>query len=113
MHRYRPYSSSAASSKATPTTQCQKCLERGHYTYECKQTSNERPYISRPSRTQQLLNPKLRQSLNQDAPPTAFPLVAEPKGVADGILKKKEEERERERQKDGGDTREGRKRRRG
>ncbi|KAI5813913.1 zinc knuckle-domain-containing protein [Pyronema omphalodes] len=113
MHRYRPYSSSASSSKATPTTQCQKCLERGHYTYECKQTSNDRPYISRPSRTQQLLNPKLRPSLNQDAPPPAFPLVAEPKGVADGILKKKEEEREKERQKNGGSTGEGRKRRRG
>lgn len=36
---------------------CQKCFEIGHWTYECK---NERVYISRPSRTQQLKNPKLR-----------------------------------------------------
>lgn len=37
---------------------CQKCFQPGHWTYECK---NERVYISRPSRTQQLKNPKLRQ----------------------------------------------------
>eukprot|EP00249_Psilotum_nudum_P010172 c22380_g1_i2 orf=397-1239(-) len=37
--------------------QCQKCFQLGHWTYECK---NERVYISRPSRTQQLKNPKLR-----------------------------------------------------
>ncbi|CAI9761634.1 unnamed protein product [Fraxinus pennsylvanica] len=38
-------------------SQCQKCFQTGHWTYECK---NERVYISRPSRTQQLKNPKLR-----------------------------------------------------
>ncbi|XP_040986619.1 zinc finger CCHC domain-containing protein 10-like [Juglans microcarpa x Juglans regia] len=38
-------------------SQCQKCFQSGHWTYECK---NERVYISRPSRTQQLKNPKLR-----------------------------------------------------
>ncbi|BBN10822.1 hypothetical protein MPTK1_5g06710 [Marchantia polymorpha subsp. ruderalis] len=37
--------------------QCQKCLEIGHWTFDCK---NERVYVSRPSRTQQLKNPKLR-----------------------------------------------------
>ncbi|CAJ1940879.1 unnamed protein product [Sphenostylis stenocarpa] len=36
---------------------CQKCFQSGHWTYECK---NERVYNSRPSRTQQLKNPKLR-----------------------------------------------------
>lgn len=39
------------------TSQCQKCYQAGHWTYECK---NERVYIARPSRTQQLKNPKLR-----------------------------------------------------
>ncbi|KAK9949404.1 hypothetical protein M0R45_004928 [Rubus argutus] len=38
-------------------SQCQKCFQPGHWTYECK---NERVYISRPSRTQQLKNPKLK-----------------------------------------------------
>ncbi|XP_042502679.1 zinc finger CCHC domain-containing protein 10-like [Macadamia integrifolia] len=39
------------------SSQCQKCFQAGHWTYECK---NERVYISRPSRTQQLKNPKLK-----------------------------------------------------
>ncbi|KAH9318826.1 hypothetical protein KI387_020595, partial [Taxus chinensis] len=40
---------------------CQKCFQPGHWTYECK---NERVYISRPSRTQQLKNPKLKMKLS-------------------------------------------------
>ncbi|XP_043694778.1 zinc finger CCHC domain-containing protein 10 [Telopea speciosissima] len=42
------------------SSQCQKCFQTGHWTYECK---NERVYISRPSRTQQLKNPKLKMKL--------------------------------------------------
>jgi hypothetical protein len=42
-------------------SQCQKCLQTGHWTYECK---NERVYISRPSRSQQLKNPKLKAKLS-------------------------------------------------
>lgn len=42
-------------------SQCQKCYQTGHWTYECK---NERVYISRPSRTQQLKNPKLRMKVS-------------------------------------------------
>lgn len=44
-------------SSTSTATHCQKCFQPGHWTYECK---NERVYISRPSRTQQLKNPKLR-----------------------------------------------------
>ncbi|KAJ4973772.1 hypothetical protein NE237_006946 [Protea cynaroides] len=43
------------------SSQCQKCFQSGHWTYECK---NERVYISRPSRTQQLKNPKLKMKLS-------------------------------------------------
>ncbi|KAK9130392.1 hypothetical protein Sjap_010879 [Stephania japonica] len=43
------------------SAQCQKCFQAGHWTYECK---NERVYISRPSRTQQLKNPKLKMKLS-------------------------------------------------
>ena len=49
---------------------CQKCLQTGHYTYECKE--KERAYVSRPSRTQQLKNPKLAQKyadFTGDEPP--------------------------------------------
>jgi hypothetical protein len=40
--------------------QCQKCFQMGHWTYECK---NERIYISRPTQTQQLINPNLKPKL--------------------------------------------------
>lgn len=76
MSKYAPHSSRLSQPKASPSTVCQKCLERGkcgqfakvitfglrigHYTYECK---NTRPYVSRPSRTQQLENPKLQEKL--------------------------------------------------
>ncbi|CAG8535079.1 651_t:CDS:2 [Funneliformis caledonium] len=41
-------------SKPSPNTKCQKCLETGHWTYECK---NKRAYSARPTRTQQLTKP--------------------------------------------------------
>ncbi|KAF8748254.1 hypothetical protein HU200_012999 [Digitaria exilis] len=52
----KPKASEASSGGAY--TQCQKCFQHGHWTYECK---NERVYMSRPSRTQQLKNPKLKK----------------------------------------------------
>ncbi|EDN94943.1 hypothetical protein SS1G_10818 [Sclerotinia sclerotiorum 1980 UF-70] len=36
--------------------------------YECKANAQERPYVSRPSRTQQLSNPKLVPKLTSDVP---------------------------------------------
>ncbi|KAI8933968.1 hypothetical protein NX059_008743 [Plenodomus lindquistii] len=78
----------AGRSKATPDTQCQKCLQRGHYSYECKAPAQERPYKPRPSRTQQLLNPKLQPKLTQQVPAELLGR----KGVANEILRKKEEE---------------------
>ncbi|TGZ80344.1 hypothetical protein EX30DRAFT_359148 [Ascodesmis nigricans] len=93
MHRYR---SSASSSRATPTTRCQKCLKLGHYTFECKVSAQEQPYISRPSRTQQLFNPKLQPKLGEAAPPNETNLLQK-KGVADSILKQKEDDRNRDR----------------
>lgn len=80
-------------SKASADTLCQKCLKRGHYSYECKATAQERPYQSRPSRTQQLLNPKLKPKLTTEVPED----LLRKKGVADEILKKKELERKRSR----------------
>lgn len=38
---------------------CQRCLQPGHWTYQCK---NEAVYKSRPTRTQQLKNPKVWRS---------------------------------------------------
>ena len=46
--------------------QCQKCLQFGHWTYECK---NQRAYVFRPSKTMQLKHPSLAPSPNLDKPP--------------------------------------------
>jgi hypothetical protein len=73
-------------SRSTPANVlCQKCLKRDksknprcsstmvltflarHYSYECKVPAQERPYTSRPSRSQQLRNPKLIPKLTNDA----------------------------------------------
>ncbi|KAH7345952.1 zinc knuckle-domain-containing protein [Pyrenochaeta sp. MPI-SDFR-AT-0127] len=83
----------AGRSKASNDTLCQKCLKRGHYSYECKASAQERPYTSRPSRTQQLLNPKLKPKLTTDVPND----LLRKNGVANEILKKKEEDRKRSR----------------
>eukprot|EP01018_Ginkgo_biloba_P006273 Gb_37033 [translate_table: standard] len=50
-----------SASSGTAAQQCQKCFQSGHWTYECK---NERVYMSRPSRTQQLKNPKLKMKFS-------------------------------------------------
>ncbi|KAF4507968.1 hypothetical protein G6O67_004410 [Ophiocordyceps sinensis] len=76
--------------RSTPASvQCQKCLERGHYSYECKASANERPYVSRPSRSQQLRNPKLVPKLTNDA----LQPLEKKTGVADEEISKRESER--------------------
>lgn len=42
------------------TLRCQRCLEYGHWTYECKK---EPKYICRPSRTATLRNPRLEEEI--------------------------------------------------
>ncbi|KAI9139917.1 zinc knuckle-domain-containing protein [Paraphysoderma sedebokerense] len=48
---------------APSAAQCQKCLQFGHYTYQCK---NERTYVSRPTRSQQLFKPSKRTKVEID-----------------------------------------------
>ncbi|KAI1363066.1 zinc knuckle-domain-containing protein [Xylaria arbuscula] len=87
-------------SKSTPASvQCQKCLKRGHYSYECKASSQERPYVPRPSRTQQLFNPKLVPKLASDT----VNALQDKKGVADQELAKREAERARKQTSDQSD----------
>ncbi|PWY81827.1 hypothetical protein BO70DRAFT_379800 [Aspergillus heteromorphus CBS 117.55] len=94
MNRYRNAPGLRGPTKATPSTLCQKCLKRGHYSYECTVTTQERPYMSRPSRTQQLQNPKLRPQLSADV----LSEESRTTGLADEILaKKREGERGRKR----------------
>jgi len=60
--------STLATSQAAAAAKCQRCLQTGHWTYDCK---NEPNYSSRPSRTAQLLNPPHRHAEG--------PVVEEPK----------------------------------
>ncbi|OJD16301.1 hypothetical protein AJ78_03513 [Emergomyces pasteurianus Ep9510] len=62
--------------------------------YECKASAQERPYISRPSRTQQLANPKLVPELMSDVPNDLLRTT----GVADEQLALKESERAHKRE---------------
>ncbi|KAJ6131083.1 hypothetical protein N7523_001543 [Penicillium sp. IBT 18751x] len=71
-----------------------------HYSYECKATAQERPYTSRPSRTQQLQNPRLMPKLSTEVPSD----LTRSNGVADDILAKRDEERGRKRDIDGEHT---------
>jgi len=89
------YRGPARPSKAPSTTRCQKCMKFGHYSYECKESVTERPYVSRPSRTQQLMNPKLVPELAQEVPED----LAKKTGVADKILRTKEDDREKSKHK--------------
>ncbi|KAG9254580.1 zinc knuckle-domain-containing protein [Emericellopsis atlantica] len=82
-------------SRGTPASvQCQKCLKRGHYSYECKASAQERPYVSRPSRSQQLRNPKLAPKLESDK----LEVLEKKKGIADEEIAKLEAERARKRE---------------
>ncbi|XP_057870844.2 uncharacterized protein LOC131077371 [Cryptomeria japonica] len=79
---------------------CQKCFQPGHWTYECK---NERVYISRPSRTQQLKNPKLKMRLsvsyeldNPDNPQNALGLKH---GLSENLASEKVERKRKSKKK--------------
>ncbi|PHZ17416.1 uncharacterized protein RHIMIDRAFT_288317 [Rhizopus microsporus ATCC 52813] len=86
MWRTGPRYQGLGSQPSSASVQCQKCLERGHWTYQCKK---DRSYRSRPSRTQQLKKPlKLYQ-------PELPKELQDKKGLADKILKKKKKERKR------------------
>ncbi|KAF9533104.1 zinc knuckle-domain-containing protein [Crepidotus variabilis] len=88
MSRFAPHGGRFSQPRATSSTICQKCLKTGHYTYECKST---RPYVSRPSRTQQLENPKIREKMKASLEvPDEF---KKPAGTANRILEDKEKDR--------------------
>ena len=91
MNRYRTIPGFTGQSKASPSTTCQKCLKKGHYSYECKETVQARPYVSRPSRTQQLLNPKLAPKLASDVTNDLLRKT----GIADEQLARAEADRAR------------------
>jgi len=99
MSKFAPHRKSANQPRATASTVCQKCLGTGHFTYECR---SSRPYVSRPSRTQQLENPRVLAKLNADGKPSVeVPEEFKAKsGTANRILEAKEKQRADEGEKD-------------
>ncbi|CAA0834850.1 zinc knuckle (CCHC-type) family protein [Striga hermonthica] len=83
---------SSTSTLSSAASQCQKCFQTGHWTYECK---NERVYISRPSRTQQLKNPKLRMKVS-----ISYDLDSNPDAPAEEKSKKTEKKSKRKHKSD-------------
>jgi hypothetical protein len=101
MSKFAPHRRSENNPRATSSTICQKCLGTGHFIYECKST---RPYVSRPSRTQQLENPKVLAKLREAGNPSVevpheFKKTT---GTANQILEAKEKEREQAREQNEG-----------
>ncbi|WWC87876.1 uncharacterized protein L201_002774 [Kwoniella dendrophila CBS 6074] len=81
------------SDRAGPNTRCQKCLKLGHHTYQC---TNSRPYVARPSRTKQLSQGKIGRDQPSIELPEEFKSQNNKIGLADKILKAKEDERRKE-----------------
>ena len=85
MSKYAPWKRTSTNPAPSSSTICQKCLgtgvyfvlvvplssisnmPAGHFTYQCK---GSRPYISRPSRTQMLENPRVLAKLKADGKPS-------------------------------------------
>ncbi|TPX53013.1 hypothetical protein SeMB42_g01050 [Synchytrium endobioticum] len=77
---------------------CQRCLAYGHYTYQCRE--KERPYVSRPSRTQQLAN-QLAGASSSRAEARIEPAESTTReGTANKILKEKETMRRKKKARD-------------
>ncbi|KAL5730751.1 hypothetical protein ACHQM5_003543 [Ranunculus cassubicifolius] len=66
-------------------SQCQKCFGHGHWSFECK---NERAYVSRPSQTKQIKNPRLKRklSVSYDGNPDILPPPEEKKDENDSKI---------------------------
>ena len=58
--------------------QCQRCLQYGHWSYEC---AGQRAYVFRPSLSMQRRNPTLRHQLTEERPPEDEPVVVLPPEV--------------------------------
>ncbi|KAF9220950.1 hypothetical protein BS17DRAFT_713052 [Gyrodon lividus] len=94
MSKFAPHRKSLNNPRSTSTTICQKCLKTGHFIYECK---SPRPYVTRPSRTEILENPKLLAKLKADGEPSVEvpEEFQKQSGTANRILEGKEKEREK------------------
>lgn len=53
------------SKQAEKVPSCQRCLQKGHWSFEC---TNSRAYVFRASATMQYLNPSLKKVVNATPP---------------------------------------------
>ncbi|KAF9077682.1 zinc knuckle-domain-containing protein, partial [Rhodocollybia butyracea] len=92
MSKFAPHHRGTNNPRATSSTVCQKCLGTGHFTYQCKGTTK---YLSRPSRTQQLENPRVLAKLKASGQPSVEvpEEFKKPSGTANRLLEAKEKER--------------------
>ncbi|KIL64637.1 hypothetical protein M378DRAFT_582393 [Amanita muscaria Koide BX008] len=106
MSKYAPHQRSCDHFNGVPKmsqTRLETCSESltrssrfiiGHFIFECK---SERPYVTRPSRTQQLENPRLLAKLRAEGKPSVdVPEEFRKTGIANQILEGKEKERMKE-----------------
>ncbi|ORY27433.1 hypothetical protein BCR39DRAFT_538004 [Naematelia encephala] len=87
------------SNKAGPNTRCQRCLKLGHHTFEC---SNARPYQPRPSHSKLLA---IGGGPKRDTPTVETPEEFKKNaglGLADKILKAKQDARLKEKEEEKG-----------
>ncbi|KAF8822680.1 hypothetical protein IE077_003149 [Cardiosporidium cionae] len=66
--------------------QCQKCYQRGHWTFECK---NSQVYLVRPSRSQILKNPKLQPPAFDEDDIPEIPRITDGDYYRDETLRRK------------------------
>jgi len=66
---WRDKGSDAKKASGASQVTCQRCLEKGHYTYECK---NEAAYVSKTSRSKELRRNKKRKLLSSSDVPDEF-----------------------------------------
>ncbi|KIK81979.1 hypothetical protein PAXRUDRAFT_154799 [Paxillus rubicundulus Ve08.2h10] len=94
MSKFAPHRKSLNNPRSSSATVCQKCLKTGHFIYECK---SPRPYVTRPSRTEMLEDPKLLAKLKADGKPSVEvpEEFKKQSGTANRILEGKEKEREK------------------
>ncbi|KAJ7069802.1 zinc knuckle-domain-containing protein [Mycena amicta] len=91
MSKYAPHHRSS-NPRPNASTICQKCLKHGHFIYECKE---QRPYVSRPSRTKMLETPGLAKLKASGKPSVEVPEEFKTKeGTANKILEAREKMRE-------------------
>ncbi len=77
---------------------CQKCLTKGHWTYECK---NERTYVARASRSAELKHSSLKRRFMLELPPSTKEEIDKAKSQSKDVKRKLDLKKKKKRKKSG------------